>query len=70
MLDEARLNRGGRPCEKCWSDAYVRMMTLGGTQSYHYTALIIERVDSPCTEEEQRGEQWRAIDPRDAVDDG
>ena len=44
-----------RACEKCWGDAYVRMMMRGGDQSTHYLALLKERKDKPCTEEEQRG---------------
>ena len=42
-------------CEKCWDDAYVRMMTRGGSQADHYTALLNERLETPCTEEEQKG---------------
>ncbi len=55
------VTRGGTPCEKCWSDAYVRMMTRGGTQSDHYTELIRERdlLGVPCTLEEQRGPAGR-----------
>ena len=30
-------------CEKCWGEAYVRMMTLGGSQTEHYHALLEER---------------------------
>lgn len=42
-------------CDKCWADAYVRMMTLGGTQTDHYAALLEERKAVPCTPKEQRG---------------
>lgn len=42
-------------CEKCWGDAYVRMMTLGGDQTTHYHDLLRERRANPCTPEEQRG---------------
>lgn len=44
-------------CEKCWGDAYRRMMMLGGSQTEHYYALLEERKDNPCTPEEQKGEQ-------------
>ncbi len=35
-------------CEKCWSDAYVRMMMRGGAQADHYQDLLRERADEPC----------------------
>ncbi len=44
-------------CEKCWSDAYLRMMLRGGSQADHYFALVREREEDPCTPEQQRGEQ-------------
>lgn len=39
-------------CEKCWADA-------GGDMA-RYTQLLQERVDHPCTPEQQAGED---IDP-------
>ena len=42
-------------CEKCWADAYTRMMLRGGAQMDHYVALIEERKDNPCSEAEQTG---------------
>jgi len=41
-------------CEKCWSDAFVRMMRLGGSQTDHYGQLIKEREGNPCSEVEQQ----------------
>lgn len=35
-------------CEKCWCDAYIRMMTRGGSQAEHYAELLRERADNPC----------------------
>lgn len=49
-------------CEKCWGDAYRRMMMLGGSQTEHYYALLEERKDNPCTPEEQRGDNTPAED--------
>ena len=43
-------------CEKCWSDAYTRTHTNPmKSQAEHYTDLIIERKDNPCTPEQQAG---------------
>lgn len=42
-------------CEKCWSDAYWRMLQNGKGQSENYQELLDERKDSPCSEDEQRG---------------
>jgi len=45
-------------CEKCWSDAYHRMLAHPGKgQAEHYRELIEERKDSPCTPWEQAGAQ-------------
>ena len=49
-------------CEKCWGDAYRRMMMLGGSQTEHYYALLEERKDNPCTPEEQKGESGMNMD--------
>lgn len=39
-------------CEKCWSDAYSRMMAdTSKTQTDHYQDLLEERKDKPCLEE-------------------
>lgn len=43
-------------CEKCWGDAYMRMMLRGGCQAAHYADLIKEREDNQCTPEQQRGD--------------
>lgn len=43
-------------CEKCWGDAYMRTYTNPGkSQAEHYSALILERKDNPCTPEDQAG---------------
>lgn len=42
-------------CEKCWADAYHRMMMRGGDQTGHYQQLLKERYEKPCTPEEQAG---------------
>lgn len=43
-------------CEKCWGDAYMRTHeTPGKSQAEHYTDLIDERKDNPCTPEQQAG---------------
>lgn len=39
-------------CEKCWSDAYMRMMAHPSkSQTEHYLDLLEERKDKPCQEE-------------------
>ena len=43
-------------CEKCWRDAALRVLTLGGSQVEHYNALLEERKDNPC----QRA-AWEAL---------
>ena len=43
-------------CEKCWHDAGIRQMLLGGTKVAHYHDLLKSRMDSPCTPKEQCGE--------------
>lgn len=43
-------------CEKCWSDAYFRVLEDPmKSQTEHYQDLLIERVDIPCSPEEQAG---------------
>ena len=44
-------------CEKCWNDAFLRLMTYGGTdktQADFYIELIDERADNPCSPDEQK----------------
>jgi len=42
-------------CEKCWGDAYMRMLSEPTkSQSEHYYDLLQERKDNPCTPEEQK----------------
>ena len=43
-------------CEKCWGEAYTRMLLWGGSQTDHYQDLLLERKDNHCTEAEQKGE--------------
>jgi DNA-directed RNA polymerase subunit M/transcription elongation factor TFIIS len=39
----------GRACEKCWSDAYSRMLAdPSKAQTDHYYDLLEERKDNPC----------------------
>ena len=46
-------------CEKCWSDAYSRLMSNPSKpQAYHYHDLITERADHPCSAREQAGQWW------------
>jgi hypothetical protein len=35
-------------CEKCWRDAILRALMLGGSVADHYSALLDERRDNPC----------------------
>lgn len=37
-------------CEKCWADAYQRMMFVNPlkSQTEHYHELLEERKDDPC----------------------
>ena len=44
-------------CEKCWNDAFRRLMVYGGTdktQADFYRELIKERADNPCSPDEQK----------------
>ena len=44
-------------CEKCWGDAYRRYRCDPfRSQAEHYSELISERKDNPCTPEQQAGE--------------
>ena len=46
-------------CEKCWGDAYMRMLGSGSKdQAEHYHDLIEERKNNPCTPKEQAGQFW------------
>lgn len=40
-------------CEKCWADAYTRMVADGGSQVRHYHDILRERRGNPCSIEEQ-----------------
>ena len=43
-------------CEKCWNDAYTKThVSPMKSQAEHYTDLVKERKDNPCTPEEQAG---------------
>lgn len=45
-------------CEKCWSDAYLRMLSEPSkTRAEHYSELLDERRDRPCTPEQERRER-------------
>lgn len=45
-------------CEKCWADAYRRMLCFPGkSQAEHYADILEERKDNPCTVEEQKGQR-------------
>jgi len=56
----SRIEKGGimTCCEKCWADAYRRMLCSGKTQSQCYSELLRERDESPCSPKEQAGEYW------------
>jgi len=44
-------------CEKCWEDAYFRTLSDPAKSQYeHYVDLLLERRDTPCSAEEQAGE--------------
>lgn len=45
-------------CEKCWSDAYLRMLGNEKSQVENYYLLLEERKDNPCTPEQQAGDYW------------
>jgi hypothetical protein len=41
-------------CEKCWGDAYMRLLAHPTKpQAEHYADLIRERKDNPCSKAEQ-----------------
>jgi hypothetical protein len=49
-------------CEKCWQDAYMRMMANPEkSQAEHYSELLEERKNSPCSAEEQRKGSTRRV---------
>lgn len=63
-------------CEKCWDDAYKRMLGNCGQatkgQAEHYHDLLQERKDNPCTPKEQAGQFWneeKQCDNRTLVED-
>ena len=46
-------------CEKCWSDAYIRMLCNSEslkTQADHYRELLEERKDRPFSEADKKGQ--------------
>ncbi len=48
-------------CEKCWSDAYLRMLDHPSkSQAEHYKDIVAEREKdgSPCSPQEQSGAYW------------
>lgn len=45
-------------CEKCWEDAYLRMIGNGKSQADNYMDILEERKDSPCSLQEQAGQFW------------
>ena len=48
-------------CEKCWADAYSRMLTNPNrSQASHYADIVFERnvTGTACTPKEQAGEWW------------
>ena len=40
-------------CEKCWGDAYLRMLATGKPKEVCYRELLEERKDNPCPPEEE-----------------
>jgi hypothetical protein len=42
-------------CEKCWRDACLDALLLGGSVTEHYARLLAERRDRPCSEAERGG---------------
>ena len=53
-------------CEKCWGDAYLRWMSdPAKSQAEHYADLLQERKYSPCTPEEEAGQEPAA--PRQSI---
>jgi hypothetical protein len=45
-------------CEKCWNDAYARMLAdPSKSQTEHYYDLLKERKDHPCSSDQERAEQ-------------
>ena len=54
-------------CEKCWSDAYLKMLVTGESQYDCYKELLTWREDNPCSLKEQQGieELTDTPDPRE-----
>jgi hypothetical protein len=50
-------------CEKCWNDAYARMLAdPSKSQTEHYYDLLKERKDHPCSSDQDRAAQvWKQI---------
>lgn len=46
-------------CEKCWEDAYsLTLVYPMKGQAEHYSNLILERENKPCSKREQAGQFW------------
>jgi len=59
-------------CEKCWSDAYMRMWgEPSKSQAEHYEDLIVERQDEKaCSIPEQHGPQCECpLCPNQSLED-
>ena len=59
-------------CEKCWGDAYTRSRCNGKLQGDNYNDILAERINNPCTPEEQAGQYWnkeKSCDIRKEVDE-
>lgn len=44
-------------CEKCWGDAFLRSMYSSKDQADCYSELMKERLENPCSPEEQAGRE-------------
>lgn len=59
-------------CEKCWGDAWGRVICDSSkTISQHYLDLLEERKNRPCTSQQQAGQFWdeqKQIDTRTLSD--
>ena len=58
----------GYCCEKCWGDAYMRMLSTGKSQADCYLELLVERVNNNCTKKEQSGQYWDEVNKCDRRD--
>ena len=52
-------------CEKCWGDAYLRMLSTGKSQGDCYFELLEERKNNPCSEKDQSGQFWNEENQED-----